>query len=61
MPIKLVPPVLAYYFFFLFDLVCVSERETLAPEDKAWSQLCLAFALWSIHVLLWTCREQPGT
>lgn len=30
------------FFFFLFDLVCVSEIETLAPEHKVWSQLCLA-------------------
>lgn len=56
MPIKWAPPVLAYSFF-LFDLVYVSEIETLAPEDKVWSQLCLAFALWCLHVLLWACRS----
>lgn len=33
-----------FFFFFLFDLVCVSEIETLAPEDKVWSQLC-----WALH------------
>lgn len=57
MPIKLAPPVLAYSFFFSLCLVYVSEIETLAPEDKVWSQLCLAFALWCIHVLLWACRS----
>lgn len=57
MPIKLAPPVLAYSFFSLWPGPYKWNRDISSWGANVWSQLCLAFALWCLHVLLWACRS----
>lgn len=49
------------FFFSLFDLVCVSEIETLFPEDKVCLSALLGPAPQCVNPSLWVHEEQPGT